>query len=514
MVRGRELSARCLKLVTIAFALHVLPLLVGSAWTQGLPRSPYSAASMVWRSTLDLGPSNPLGRPTGVGPEGSDSVYLNSEMFRDLLPVIPNLQGGFVFNFGRNVGQGRGIIDYVLPVGIGDSVFFGEVHSEFQNFWKWSKSEVIARPWPAEKGLEHVALKPNRRTDLAFGGGYRTILGGATLLGANAFFDTTKLADTQWYSAGGIGLETVSLLPGGGFVDLQFNYYGNLFSRSALINAFRNGAGSFDFEVGYSQPLFDDALDLRVKAAGYRFDVYTRHAYGFRLGGELSTRDGRFTARYQYTDDQLNQPYHTVGLNANVGFRLESLLAGENPLTAPEPIFARPPNLRRLLGKPVRRNWHQPTQVVVARSLPALPACLPVTGNSSDTPKWIPDGGSTTSPMSVACTQKISKVIVILTIGHSWDEDLDVYLTSPGGTTVELFTDVGGSGDHFIDTVLDQDAALPITAGSAPFTGTFRPEGDLNSFNGQRANGTWTLTVFDDAAGDQGFLASWTLIIQ
>jgi subtilisin-like proprotein convertase family protein len=39
----------------------------------------------------------------------------------------------------------------------------------------------------------------------------------------------------------------------------------------------------------------------------------------------------------------------------------------------------------------------------------------------------------------------------------------------------------------------------PITGGSAPFTGTFAPEGDLSVLNGEFSAGTWTLTVFDDA---------------
>ncbi|MFZ9740212.1 MAG: proprotein convertase P-domain-containing protein, partial [Prochlorotrichaceae cyanobacterium] len=83
---------------------------------------------------------------------------------------------------------------------------------------------------------------------------------------------------------------------------------------------------------------------------------------------------------------------------------------------------------------------------------------------------------------------------------HTWDSDLDVSLISPLGTFLELFTDVGGSGDNFRDTVLNDEASTAITAGSAPFNGSFRPEGagGLAVFDGQVADGTWTLRVTDD----------------
>ncbi|MFM7519882.1 MAG: S8 family serine peptidase, partial [Planctomycetota bacterium] len=57
-------------------------------------------------------------------------------------------------------------------------------------------------------------------------------------------------------------------------------------------------------------------------------------------------------------------------------------------------------------------------------------------------------------------------VNVRVTITHTWDEDLDVFLIAPDGTRVELFTDVGGTSDNFTNTVLDDQAATAITAGT------------------------------------------------
>ena len=59
----------------------------------------------------------------------------------------------------------------------------------------------------------------------------------------------------------------------------------------------------------------------------------------------------------------------------------------------------------------------------------------------------------------------------------------------------------------------DDDATVPITSGTAPFTGTFRPAGSLAVLNGLNASGTWTLEIIDNAKGETGTLNSWSLEI-
>ena len=81
----------------------------------------------------------------------------------------------------------------------------------------------------------------------------------------------------------------------------------------------------------------------------------------------------------------------------------------------------------------------------------------------------------------------------------------------PNGVEIELASDVGGSGDNFTGTTFDDQSATSITAGTAPFTGSFRPEGLLSTFNGINALGSWELRVFDDAGADIGNLDSWSL---
>jgi subtilisin-like proprotein convertase family protein len=100
---------------------------------------------------------------------------------------------------------------------------------------------------------------------------------------------------------------------------------------------------------------------------------------------------------------------------------------------------------------------------------------------------------------------------VRLNIGHTWDSDLDITLISPLGTQVVLTSDNGGSGDNYgqpnacgSNSTKFIMGEAPITSGSAPFIGSYQPEGDFADFDGEDPNGTWTLEVCDDSGGDVG----------
>ncbi|MGF1934391.1 MAG: proprotein convertase P-domain-containing protein [Nostoc sp. ChiQUE02] len=124
----------------------------------------------------------------------------------------------------------------------------------------------------------------------------------------------------------------------------------------------------------------------------------------------------------------------------------------------------------------------------------------------------IPDLSTIKSNLAVSgLSGSITDVNVTLDISHNWDSDLDVFLISPTGTRVELFTDVGSSGSNFTNTTLDDEAATSITVGTAPFTGTFKPERLLSAFDTQNPNGTWKLEVTDDENIVTGTLNNWSL---
>jgi subtilisin-like proprotein convertase family protein len=132
---------------------------------------------------------------------------------------------------------------------------------------------------------------------------------------------------------------------------------------------------------------------------------------------------------------------------------------------------------------------------------------------SADGPQEIVDFLLTTSTIDVDGLGAILDVNVTLDILHNYAADVEVFLVSPDGTRVELFTDVGGNSQHFTQTTLDDEADVDIGNGATPFTGSFRPEALLSAFDGELPNGQWTLEVTDDAGADVGTLLGWTLTI-
>jgi subtilisin-like proprotein convertase family protein len=100
-------------------------------------------------------------------------------------------------------------------------------------------------------------------------------------------------------------------------------------------------------------------------------------------------------------------------------------------------------------------------------------------------------------------------------LNHTWVEDLNATLKSPGGTTVSLFEAVGGNGDNFCNTLLDDQATnliQNVTAANAPFTGSFKPKSPLNAFRGENPNGVWTLNVTDFVTADAGSVRAFSLL--
>ncbi len=148
-------------------------------------------------------------------------------------------------------------------------------------------------------------------------------------------------------------------------------------------------------------------------------------------------------------------------------------------------------------------------------NVPTTPQIQQTTYVSTDVPKSVPDNSTVgvTSLLTVTDNYVLNDVNVQLSINHTWDSDLDIYLVSPAGITVELSTDNGGSGDNYINTIFDDEAATAITAGTAPFTGSYRPEGLLSTFDGQHSVGTWKLFVKDDEAAIVGTITAWSLTL-
>jgi subtilisin-like proprotein convertase family protein len=117
----------------------------------------------------------------------------------------------------------------------------------------------------------------------------------------------------------------------------------------------------------------------------------------------------------------------------------------------------------------------------------------------------IPDNGDTleipidaSSLPDVLNTATFGLEQVCFSVDHDWIGELQISLQAPDGTVVLLCTEQGGGNLHYTNTCFSADAALPITQAIPPFTGTFRPQGELSQVNnGQDGNGTWYLRVLD-----------------
>jgi subtilisin-like proprotein convertase family protein/spore coat protein CotH len=102
---------------------------------------------------------------------------------------------------------------------------------------------------------------------------------------------------------------------------------------------------------------------------------------------------------------------------------------------------------------------------------------------------------------------------VCINITHPNVKELYISLRSPNGIIVELSVGSSISGPDYLNTCFDQQAGSSITLGTAPFTGTYRPVGQLGRFNtGQAGNGNWDLIVHDGFPfSNAGMVLSWDL---
>jgi subtilisin-like proprotein convertase family protein len=139
------------------------------------------------------------------------------------------------------------------------------------------------------------------------------------------------------------------------------------------------------------------------------------------------------------------------------------------------------------------------------------------TYTSTDVPKSIPDGGSTTSVINVPDVLVITDLNVLnLQATHPFAQDVEFRLRGPSSTEVLLLADKCGASDNF-NLSLDDSAALTLESPNACNDGqAHKPqeEGEgkgLALFNGQNAAGQWTLEVRDRAPADVGTLTGWSL---
>lgn len=166
-----------------------------------------------------------------------------------------------------------------------------------------------------------------------------------------------------------------------------------------------------------------------------------------------------------------------------------------------------------------RRRSHAPriaavvaVGILAAGTIPASAA--PFGPYESTTPLLnIPDNDNTTGAarsISVAESFIINDLDVGLNITHTFRGDIRVTLTSPSNTTVQIVNPDVNDGFRNYDILLNDASSDPINdtnndAVAAPFYDRQAgPSNPLSAFNGENAQGVWTLRFYDTALQDTG----------
>ncbi len=123
--------------------------------------------------------------------------------------------------------------------------------------------------------------------------------------------------------------------------------------------------------------------------------------------------------------------------------------------------------------------------------------------------------------------------VTLSNLTHAFPDDLDFLLVSPGGQAVLLMSDAGGAVPIIsVSPILDDDAPILLPNSGAILSQRYRPSNftpdpdffpapapstppaaALSAFRGSNPNGPWSLYAVDDAIGDAGTLAGWSLEI-
>ncbi len=153
---------------------------------------------------------------------------------------------------------------------------------------------------------------------------------------------------------------------------------------------------------------------------------------------------------------------------------------------------------------------------VLSTSVPNLAPPNLYVASGSQVNKQIPTNGSPlNSTITVANLngRVITDLTVSLSISDTDDGALILALLAPDGTQVTLSNQRGGAGSNFTNTTFSDQAGTAISAGVAPFSGSFRPESPLANLNGGNPQGVWTLEAVNLNTGNVATLLGWSLMI-
>lgn len=220
-----------------------------------------------------------------------------------------------------------------------------------------------------------------------------------------------------------------------------------------------------------------------------------------------------------------NQSFASFFIEIATDSSFTNLVVAAGPLsgtsfTPPQPLLPQTTYYWRLKAINLcgESDWSAPASFTIASIY-----CFERT--SSDVPKTIDEYtiNTVTSTLEINQHGFIQDIDVKeIDINHTWVGDLNISITSPQGTTVQLMVgpDGGDCEEDDIYVSFDDEAQLPylvlhnMCEPTPPaISGTFQPFNPLSAFDGEPMQGTWTLTIYDDFNGDGGSLRNWGLAI-
>ncbi|HIP27886.1 MAG TPA: hypothetical protein EYG82_01775 [Sulfurovum sp.] len=118
----------------------------------------------------------------------------------------------------------------------------------------------------------------------------------------------------------------------------------------------------------------------------------------------------------------------------------------------------------------------------------------------------------------IPISSTITDVLLEISIDHTWRADLDITLTSPSGTIVNITRYNGGNSDNLYVEFNDTTTDISIVDDNSNHTLPVVPRKPEQLFSstsviGEDSLGIWTLTVCDDAGADTGTYNYATLTI-
>jgi hypothetical protein len=508
--------------LTRALVILVGVLASGVAWSQeisgrgsGQVLRPTSSAPL-----RQLLPATPVAPGPAVNPfQIQDGCYPDPPSYQSFSGVLlptPNLDVGFSYSFSDKCGVGRLSGDYLLPI-VGDAytAVFAETHLDYLTFREGTREQSVTMSTSAVPGPQGIdLLETTSRTsttdigekvDLSVGGGFRKLFSNHTMLGINAFFDTSRVLD-KWYGSWGAGLEMAGSAGGDGMSDLRFNAYGPMFTKESFEGAIRKEGMGFEFDAGYSYPLFNRSIDLRLNFGGYQLDTGER-VYGWKAGVEATTGNGVLTFRYEHGEDKLSSGYNLIGGSVNLVLSFEDLLSARNPISFPQPVFRSERNLPRLLTKKVARNWNQPTGLAIRKSTSASETRPLIEIPSARRTVMLGDLDNRSGPTSIVFSDSFSAVSASDLEGiRRIKVEFSCINSKPDPNLVISFGFTRSQQQGLVP-------AYPVMRGTDSSHAAFVTGGDLKSLESTRADLTRLITDVSIPSGGVAELRNMSVII-